>query len=323
VCHRSPPSPRRARVAHGDPRRDRLPRRARRAVAVLGVRVLDLPHRHPAGVAPDADQPGRDARGLGVRAGDHGGARRARRAAARGREDRRPAGAPGVRRGVHDLVRRGAPRHEHRLPVRRLLVHPAARLPRARARAVQHPDVVVLHAVLLPRDLRPPARRARRRAHPVEVGGGGRVRAHRVGRVDGPGDGEDDALALAPAGPRDAVARGAARSRRHLLRDAAQQLARLAAHRDDRRARDARARAAQRDRRARVAEQLPPGPLRGERRAAGGDLRPQRHVVGGAVRHARDGGARRAGGGEGAAPSAERRAGRPPVERPRRRGRRL
>ena len=65
--------------------------------------------------------------------------------------------------------------------------------------AVQHPDVVVLHAVRIAGHLRAAVAPGRRRTLEVEVGRRRRARAHGMGRIDGSRDGRHDPLALAPA----------------------------------------------------------------------------------------------------------------------------
>ncbi|CAA9320886.1 MAG: Carotenoid biosynthesis protein, partial [uncultured Gemmatimonadaceae bacterium] len=300
----------------------RVPARTRRALVLLGLRLLHLPHRHAAGVAADAHQPGGDARRVDGGAGEHRGARRAGGPAARHRQDRRAAGTRDLRRRVRDHAGRRAHGDAHGLPVRAVLLHPAARLPGARPRAVQHPDVVVLHAVLRDRHLRAAARRARRRARQVEVGARGGARAHRVGRLDGPGDGEHHALALAPRAARPADRAPAHLRERHLLRHAALELARVDPHRHGGGARDARDRAAERVREPGEPEQLPARPVRGERRAPDRDLRAARAGVGRGAGDAGDGGAARDGAGQGRETSDERRAGSAPFV-PRRGRRRL
>ena len=124
------------------------------------------------------------------RAGSPGGARacdRRRRNAAR----RRP-----LRRRLAFRVRLGTARHIRRPPIRRVSLYAAAGIPNSRPGPLSHSDLLVLHAVRVPDDRRAAASGGRRLRDPLAVGGPGGARPAGMGRLDGPGDGQDRSLDL-------------------------------------------------------------------------------------------------------------------------------
>ena len=214
---------------------------------VLGYRVRDLPRAAAAGLAARRRRTSASRRSCSCSAG------RPPSCSARSPGCCTPRARLGWRTrslifvvGFVDLARVGAGGHDDRLSVRPLLVHDAAGLPDRRAGAVQHPDVVVLHAVRVAGDLRAAA--ARRRDDGRDASGGGRSSRRLV--LTAWDVSMDPAMVrtthwiwhLPPAEGASLVQR--VPRHRLLLRHAADELARLAAHRDDRRARDARDRAA-------------------------------------------------------------------------------